>query len=67
MSPTFAAGLRAVILLHSDVILPTRKSVRRALMKCDGQPELLRQLLDLKRWALAGVRRLSWQGSRGSS
>ncbi len=53
MSPTFAADLRAVILLHSDVILPTRKSVRRALMKCSGRPELLRQLLDLKRADIA--------------
>lgn len=49
MSPAFAADLRALILLHSDVISPTRKSVRRALMRCSGRPELLRQLLDLKR------------------
>lgn len=49
LSPAFIDRTCAIIRLHSDKIAPTRKSVRRALAKIDGDVEFFRALLKLKR------------------
>lgn len=53
MSDRFADDLSLLVRLHSETIVPTRKSVRRFLAKVDGEPELLRALLHLKKADMA--------------
>ncbi len=49
LSPAFAEEVCALVSQHSGTIQATRKSVRKALAKLEGRPEMLRALLALKR------------------
>lgn len=49
MSPTFRTDVELLVRRHDDVIEPTARGVRRALMRLDGRVELFRALLALKR------------------
>lgn len=49
MAPRFIGEVTTLVRIHDQQIAPSPKSVRRALMKLDGNVELFRALLGLKR------------------
>lgn len=49
MAPRFIEDVATLVRIHDRQIAPSAKSVRRALMKLDGDVELFRALLGLKR------------------
>lgn len=49
MSNAFKAEVVELVANHNDVVLPTKRSVRRALVRLGGNVELFRKLIELKR------------------
>lgn len=49
LSPAFAKEVCTLVRHHSSTVQSSRKSVRKVLAKLDGDPEMLRALLALKR------------------